>query len=111
MYPNSLNTQITLLTIASVTDSIGVKKTIIKTAHEVFGTSKSITSTEYATQTAINKELDFKVSIQAFLYKNEKYALVNDVIYKIERTYLNGQFIELYLKESEYKWEELNGIS
>ena len=46
-------------------------------------------------------KFDLKVVIQAFLYDGSKYAKIKDQIYKIERTYLNGQFLELYLVSSD----------
>ena len=107
MYPNAINTSLALLRIVSKADSIGNKRTVIDSSHEVLGITKSLTSSEFQSSTAINKVYDFKVSIQALLYNDEKFALIKGVIYKIERTYLNGQFMELYLKESDYNYEAL----
>ena len=107
MHPSSGNTKITLLKIDSITDSIGVKRVMIVSSHEVIGFTRSLTTSEYTNQTSVSKIFDFKVLIQSFLYKAEKYALINDEIYKIERTYLNGQYQELYFTSSNYKIEDL----
>ena len=71
---------------------------------------RSITSSEYQTSTLLNVKVDLKVVLQAPIYDGSKYAILNDIIYKIERTYINGQFIELYLVETEYKEEELKWV-
>ncbi len=107
MHPSSGNIALSLLTITTVSDSIGNKKEKVSNSHEVIGFCRSLTSSEYSNQTAVTKILDFKILIQSFLYSGEKYALVHNKIYKIERTYLNGQFYELYLSTSEYKPENL----
>lgn len=101
MFPNSPNTHLTLLSIASIVDAIGSKINIIKTKKEVTGIIRSVTKTEYLGNIQINLEIEFKVLIQSFLYDGSKFALVNNKLYKIERTYLNGSFIELYLSSSD----------
>ncbi len=108
MHPSSGNKKVVLFSIATITDSIGVKRTAITHEHEVIGFSRSITTSEYSNQTSVTKIKDFKILIQAFLYGNEKYALIDNEVYKIERTYLNGQYYELYFTTSEYKYEDLN---
>ena len=107
MHPSSGNKKVVLLSIATITDSIGVKRTAITHEHEVIGFSRSVTTGEYYNQTSVTKIKDFKILIQSFLYGNEKYALIDNEIYKIERTYLNGQYYELYFATSEFKYEDL----
>ena len=107
MFPNSANVSLTLISIVSTLDSLGVKKNKIISRKEVVGSMRSITSSEYQTSTLLNVKVDLKVVLQAPIYDGAKYAILNDIIYKIERTYINGQFIELYLVETEYKEEEL----
>ena len=107
MFPNSANASLTLISIVSVLDSLGVKKNRIVSRKEVVGSMQSITSSEYQTSTLLNIKVDIKVSIQAPIYDGSKYVLMDDVIYKIERTYINGQFIELYLVATDLKESEL----
>jgi len=45
------------------------------------------------------------------LYDGSKYAIINDLIYQIERTYLQGQFLELYLVETKIKVSDINGYA
>lgn len=101
MFPNSPNTHLTLLNITSIVDTIGSKINVIKTKKEVIGILRSVTKTEYLGNIQINLEIEFKVLIQSFLYDGSKFALVNNKLYKIERTYLYGGFIELYLSSSD----------
>ena len=107
MFPNSPNISIALLTIINAQDSLGNRRLVLQGSKEVVGVLKSITSQEYQTAVLIQKHFDCKVVLQAFIYGGQKYALVKGKIFKIERTYVNGQFIELYLTETEIKAEEL----
>lgn len=107
MFPNSPNISIALLTVNNSRDALGNKRLVVKDSKEVVGTLKSITSQEFQTAVLIQKHFDFKVTLQAFIYGGQKYAKVKGKIFKIERTYVNGQFIELYLTETEISAEEL----
>lgn len=109
MFPNSANASFTLLTITSVVDEVGVKKLTIEKSKELIGCLESITSGEFQTSVALNKKFDLKVKIQAFLYDESKYVLIKGKVYKIERTYNNGQFIELYMSLSEINYNDLYG--
>ncbi len=100
MFPNSPNALITLISIVSEVDSIGVKRNVISSSHEVIANLKSITSLEHQTSVETKKNYTIKASIQSFLYNDEKFCKVNGVLYKIERTFVNGCFIELYLADS-----------
>ena len=106
MLPNACNTSLRLLNIVSSTDSLGNKELVIKSSKGVMGITKSITSSEFQSSVVINLKLEFKVVIQSFVYDGSKFAELKGKIYKIERTYVNGQFIELYLTLSDYKLED-----
>ena len=107
MLPNACNTSLRLLNIVSSTDSLGNKELVIKSSKGVMGITKSITSSEFQTSVMINLKLDLKIVLQSFVYDGSKFAEIKGVIYKIERTYVNGQFIELYLTLTDYKLEDL----
>lgn len=108
MFPNSASTTLYLLTIVNKSDALGIRCPTIIYKKEAIGSMRSITSTEYQTSVTINKDIKCKVVLQAFLYDGQKYAQIKDDIYKIDRTFVNGQFIELYLELSEYKVEDLD---
>lgn len=108
MFPNSANTRIALLSISSVPDEIGTKRLMVTSKRETMAITQSITASEYQTSVSINRKMDLKAVIQSFVYHGEKYALVHNTVYKIERTYVNGMFIELYLAQSETGMEELS---
>ena len=107
MFPNSANVTLCLLSIVNKSDALGIRRPTINLKREIIGSMKSITSSEFQTSVALNMHSELKVSIQCFLYKGEKFALISESIYKVDRTFQNGQFMELYLSLSEYKREEL----
>ena len=109
MYPNAGNTSLLLLNIVSTLDSLGNKHLKIKSSKEVVGITKSITSSEFQTAVMMNIKFELKISIVSFLYDGSKYAKIKDSIFKVERTYLNGQFIELYLTLSDLKESDFDG--
>lgn len=106
MYPNAANTTLSLLNVVSKLDSLGNKRLAIKSSKEVVGIAKSITSSEFQTSTLLQVNYDFKVAIQTPLYNGSKYALIHENYYKIQRTFVNGQFIELYMVLTELKKED-----
>lgn len=108
MFPNSANVKFTLLSIINKSDALGIRCPTVSYSHEVVGTLSSITRSEYQTSVMMNVSVDLKVKIHSFLYKNEKFCLLKGDIYKVERTYVNGMFIELYLSKSELKIEDLS---
>ena len=79
------------------------KELVIKSSKEVVGITKSITSSEFQSSVMINLKLEFKVVLQSFVYDGSKFVEIKGLIYKVERTYVNGQFIELYLTSTDYK--------
>ena len=103
MLPNACNTSLRLLNIVSSTDSLGNKELVIKNSKGVMGIIKSITSGEFQSSVMINLKLEFKVVLQSFVYDGSKFVEIKGLIYKVERTYVNGQFIELYLTSTDYK--------
>ncbi len=107
MFPNSANADVLLLSASSIPDEIGSKRLVVTSKRRVAAMVKSITASEYQSSVSINKKMDLKAVIQSFLYRDEKFAVFKDTIYKIERTYINGMFIELYLSASDISIEEL----
>lgn len=103
MYPNSPNIRLTLLTMELVQNSIGSTTYQLQQSKEVIGISFSITSNEYYESKRSNIKIDIALKLQSFLYDNSKYADIAGVIYKIERTYQIGQFIELYLNKTKIR--------
>jgi len=101
MFPNSPNTTLTLLKIKSTTDNIGIKKNIIQSSKIITGSLRSITKLEHQTSISLGIEIEKKVVIQSFLYDDSKFVKIDPKLYKIERTFENGQFLELYLVSSD----------
>ncbi len=109
MFPSSPNIRLSLLKLDSVQDSIGNKQFRLINSKEVVGINLSITSKEYYESKKQDIRIDVALKIQSFLYDSSKHAVIGTTIYKIERTYLSGQFIELYLVETSLKIGDIIG--
>ena len=92
-------------------DKIGNKGLVFVSKKEVIGISKSVTSKEYYESKKHEYKVDLSLKIQSFLYDGSKHALIDNKVYQIERTYLSGQFIELYLMETKIKVSDINGYT
>lgn len=107
MFPNSSSVTLYLLAIINRSDALGIRCPTVMHISKVYGSIKSITNSEYQTSLLKGVTSELKVVIQSFLYGGEKFLQLGKTIYEITRTYINGQFIELYLSQSEYKFEDL----
>lgn len=109
VYPNSYNISFILFRVKTAADGLGNKSWRLVGSKEVGGIISSISSKEYYSSLQSNVKFDFKISIQCFLYDESKYAYIprENKIYEIKRTYVNGQMIELYLEETDLKWEDI----
>lgn len=103
-FPNSPNIVLTLLKVTKDREKyqiVSLKKAI--------GIARSLTREEWKASVETKIDIDYKVSINAFLYQNEKFARIGEHFYKIERTFVGGQFVELYLSETRLKEEDFYG--
>jgi len=110
MFPGSPNVRVTLLKLDGIQDVIGNPQLTLLSTKEVIGINLSITSTEYYESKKLDVRIDIALRIQNFLYDGSRHALVDETIYKIERTYVSGQFIELYLVETKIKRGDIIGL-
>ena len=110
-YPNYGNISLFLLRVKTAEDDLGNQGYRLVDSKEVVGMISSITSKEFYSSKESKVMLSFKVSIQCFLYNKSKYIYVpnEDTIYKVERTYQNGMWMELYCSETTLKKEEIEG--
>ena len=110
-YPNSGNISLFLLRVKTAADDLGNQGLRLVGSKEVVGMTSSITSKEFYNSKESKVLLDFKVTIQAFLYDKSKYIYVpnEDTIYKVERTYQNGMWLELSCSETQIKKEDIEG--
>ena len=110
-YPNSGNINLFLLRVKTDADDLGNQVLRLVGSKEVVGATSSITSKEFYSSKESKVLLDFKVSIQVFLYDKSKYIYIprEDTIYKVERTYQNGMMMELYCSETDIKKEDIKG--
>ena len=110
MFPSSPNVRVTLLKLDGVQDVIGNRQLTLISSKEVIGINLSITSTEYYESKKSDIRIDVALKIQSFLYDGSRHAMIDSTIYKIERTYVSGQFIELYLVETKIKRGDIIGL-
>ena len=110
-YPNSGNISLFLLLVKTAADELGNQGLRLAGSKEVVGMTSSITSKEFYNSKESKVLLDFKVAIQVFLYDKSKYISVpnEDAIYKVERTYQNGIWLELSCSETQIKKEDIEG--
>jgi len=107
MYPNSPNTRLKLLTLNQIQNSIGTINFQLQSSKEVIGINFSITSNEYYESKRSDIKIDIALKIQSFLFNQSQYADIDGDIYKIERTYQIGQFIELYLSKTNIRKSDI----
>ena len=110
MFPCSPNIRLALLELDGVSDPIGNRQLTLVSLKEVIGINLSITSTEYYESKKSDIRIDVALKIQSFLYDGSRHAMIDDAVYKIERTYVSGQFIELYLVETKIKRVDIIGL-
>ncbi|MFA7105704.1 MAG: hypothetical protein WC154_00235 [Candidatus Izemoplasmatales bacterium] len=111
MFPNSPNIRMNLLTIDVIQDSIGNSSYQFESSKEAIGLKSNVTSREYYEAKKQDIQIEIVAKIQTFLYNNAKYVDVSNVIYKIERTYVSGQFMELYLSRTSIRKSDIIGYS
>jgi len=110
MFPSSPNIRLTLLKLDGVQDAIGNRQHSLISSKEVIGINFSVTSKEYYESKKSDVRIDIALRIMSFLYDGSRHAMINEIIYKIERTYVSGQFIELYLVETKIKRGDIIGL-
>lgn len=101
MFPNSPNTQLLLLKVAPSIDSVGNKSYKIIKKTPVVGIAQSITIGEHKLSVELKKTFDLKIKLNSFVYSNEIFAKIDSTFYKIEKTYYQGQWVELVLSKTD----------
>jgi len=103
-FPNSPNIILSLLKVTK-----DQEKYQIINKRDAIGIARSLTREEWKASVETKVNIDYKVSINAFLYQNEKFVMIGEHFYKIERTYVGGQFVELYLNETRLTKDDFYG--
>lgn len=109
MIPNGVNAPLTLVDVKAEKSPIGEARPVISGRKRVLGMIRSVTAKEYGSSVSTGVRTDFKVVLQAPVYDGSKYVLLRGRAYRVERTYQEGQFIDLYLTSSDLSEEELDG--
>jgi len=109
MFPNSPNIRLTLINVKNSRDNVGNSEFEIISAKSVTGMMFSVNAKEYYSSAEKGHSTDLAVKIISFIYDKSKYVQIDQSIYKVERTFINGQYIELYLNETTLKPEDIDG--
>ena len=109
MFPNAPNVKLTLINVENIKDSIGNEKLKLVSSKTITGISFSVNAKEYYNSAEKGYRVDLAVKIISFIYDESKYLQVNKSIYTVERTFINGQYIELYLNETSLNPEDIDG--
>lgn len=111
MYPNTPNIELELLTIDLIINDIGTSSYKLRNFKKVIGISFSISARQYYDSHRADIKIDLAVKILSFIYDNAMFISIKDEIYKVQRTYLSGQYIELYLASSKIKKGDIIGYT
>lgn len=101
MFPNSPNQRISLLNISFSKDEIGNRTKIITSQKDLTVIEFSVSSQIYKESMSEDTKITRAVKFLSLLYSGQKYVLINEELYKIERTYQSCAFIELYLSKQD----------
>ncbi len=105
-FPNSPNARINLISVQQVKEKYNVL-----TSREVLGIIRSLTREEWKVAVETKVKIEIKVQLNAFSYKEEKIVRMNETYYRVERTFLGGQYVELYLSKTglndgDFLWQQ-----
>lgn len=107
MYPNAPNIEVKLLAMDLIQNSIGSSTYLLRQSKDVIGINLSITSNEHYQSKRSDIKIDLALKIQSFLYDGSFFATIKGSIYKVERTYQSGQFVELYLTKTKIDKDDI----
>jgi len=94
-FPNSPNARLHLIAVQQDRE-----KYKVLTDREVIGIIRSLTREEWKAAVETKVKIEIKVQLNVFSYKDEKFVQMNECYYRVERTYVGGQYIELYLSKT-----------
>lgn len=104
-FPNSANTRLNLISVEQLRE-----KYKVLSKREVIGITRSLTREEWKVSVETKIKIEIKVQLNVFSYQEEKFAEIRGDYYRVERTFVGGQYIELYLSktglsEDDFIWE------
>ena len=94
-FPNSPNVRLILIAVSQNKDKYNVLS-----SKDVIGIMRSLTREEWKVSIETKIKIEIKVQVNAFSYQNEKFVQIENIYYRVERTFVGGQFIELYLSKT-----------
>lgn len=103
-FSNSPNIQFELLEVSKLRENF-----IVASRKIVVGMTRSLTREEWKSSLETKVKIDFKIQIDVRQFADQKFAKIGDIYYKIERTFVSGQHIELYLGSTHLLEREFYG--
>ncbi|MDY0210612.1 MAG: hypothetical protein RBQ91_04305 [Acholeplasma sp.] len=94
-FPNSPNVRLKFIAVSQNKDKYDVLS-----SKDVIGIMRSLTREEWKVSIETKIKIEIKVQVNAFSYQNEKFVQIENIYYRVERTFIGGQFIELYLSKT-----------
>lgn len=95
-----------LLGVADGTDEYGRQRYRIASRRELMAMPTNITRSEFYEASRSGYRVSRVVRINSFLYKGERYVLIDGKVYKVIKTYDVSHLLELTLEDTKLKEEE-----
>lgn len=104
---NAFCLKVALLEVKEEVDGYGNQKFKVTKRNEVLSSEVSVSRNEFYEASRSGYKVTRVIRINSFLYKGERYVLIENKIYKVIRTYLISHLLELTLEDT--KLSEVEG--
>lgn len=104
---NAFCLKVALFEVKEESDSYGNQKFKVIRKNEVLSSEVSVSRNEFYEASRSGYKVTRVIRINNFLYKGERYILIEKKIYKVVRTYLISHLLELTLEDT--KLSEVEG--
>lgn len=94
------------MSVADGTDEYGRQRYRIASRRELMAMPTNITRSEFYEASRSGYRVSRVVRINSFLYKGERYVLVDGKVYKVIKTYEVSHLLEITLEDTKLKEEE-----
>lgn len=103
---NAFSLKMALLSVTDDTDEYGKQRYRIVSKRELMAMPTNITRSEFYEASRSGYKVSRIVRINSFLYKGERYILIDGKVYKVIKTYEVSHLLELTLEDTKLKEEE-----
>ena len=99
---NAFCLKVALLEVEEEVDGYGNQKFKITKRNEVLSSEVSVSRNEFYEASRSGYKVTRVIRINSFLYKGERYVLIEKKVYKVVRTYLISHLLELTLEDTKF---------